>query len=143
MLLRPPKAASLSDPPKALESRYSAEFEAFWAIYPRKRDKAPAFKAHEAKLKHGAAPELLRTAAEHFAAFVEESGTEDDYIPYAATWLNEGKWLDFRDGVPRTPVKRGGNGRRPHANPMDEAEAKIAARHAQQQDTQRTWRALA
>lgn len=107
MLLRPAEAARLSITPKSLE-RYSSDFEAFWAIYARKRDKQPAFTAYEKLRKRGATPDQLRTAAEHFAAFVEENGTEEAYVPYAATWMNEGKWLDFRDGVPRPAPRSNG-----------------------------------
>lgn len=93
----------------SLEPGYSAEFEAFWQRYPKKRDKVDAFSQFEKTLRLGATAEMLETAAGHFAAYCDEMGTEDSFIPYPATWLNRRSYLDFRDGPPKP---RTGSGRR-------------------------------
>lgn len=111
VLTTPPAAAERAGAPptiKALEPRYSADFELWWAWYPRRREKIAAYRAYRKTLEAGATDTELLLAARHCAAHVEEQGTEERFIPLPATFLGPSrKWLDFRDGVPcevtRTP----------------------------------------
>lgn len=78
------------------KSPYSAEFELFWEAYPKKRGKDAAFKAWEQRRKKRELPEL----SELLAALGEAKRTHDwskeggRYVPYPATWLNQGRWAD-------------------------------------------------
>ncbi len=69
-------------------------FEEFWQAYPRKVGKDAAQKAYE---KREPSAELL---ASMLAAIKAQSQSEawrkDDgqFIPYPATWLNQGRWMD-------------------------------------------------
>lgn len=68
-----------------------AGFIAFWSIYPRKVDRKRALKAYK-----GTAPDdvhLLLDGAEAWAAYWRREGTEEKFIPHAATWLNNERWL--------------------------------------------------
>jgi hypothetical protein len=65
------------------------DFATFWASYPRKVGKFMAHKAYIASLKHASAEEIL--------AGVERSKrgwTDPKFIPYPATWLRAGRWMD-------------------------------------------------
>lgn len=64
-------------------------FAAFWAIYPRKIDKKRALKAYNAA-KPAAQP--LLDGARRWAAYWTKDGTDERFIPHAATWLNNERW---------------------------------------------------
>ena len=91
---------SLSPPPAAEEVldgpslKYTAEFEAWWAAYPRKSGKVAAFEAYKrAKKKIGpGAPEKLAAAVTDLAKAM--AGKEERFIPHPTTWLNQGRWDD-------------------------------------------------
>lgn len=90
------------DKPKA---EYSDDFEQFWQNYPRKIAKKEAYRAWTARLKGGALPGDMVSAAEHYAEYCEQRHAETQYIKHAATFL--GPDLHFRDyitGIPE-PVK--------------------------------------
>jgi hypothetical protein len=77
---------SMVDPPKKKE-KYSEEFETFWSAYPRKMNcsKLMAFKAWK-KLD----PDEQSQAAKALPSFCNSTrGREEQYIPHAATWLNQ------------------------------------------------------
>lgn len=109
-----------------LEPPYSAEFEAWWALCPKKRDKPDAFKAYQAKRRAGAHPDWLAAAMRHFAAYLEANPPESEqFIPSPARFLNSGRWLDFRDGQPapvRLPQRRNGHAPRPQPQPDERSE---------------------
>ena len=91
---------SLSPPPAAEEAsegpglKYTAEFEAWWAAYPRKSGKVAAFEAYKrAKKKIGpGAPEKLASAVASLSKAM--AGKEERFIPHPTTWLNQGRWDD-------------------------------------------------
>lgn len=71
-----------------------AEFDKFWAIYPRKDSKVQAEKAF-AKLSPN--EQLFAEILEGVGrAETSEQWRKDDgkFIPYASTWLNQRKWED-------------------------------------------------
>lgn len=71
-----------------------AEFEAWWAVWPRKVSKVGARKAYRAaRRKKVSAAHLLTTATNQAAAW-KASGKAREYIPHAATWLNEERYGD-------------------------------------------------
>lgn len=69
-------------------------FEAFWQAYPKKASKAQAEKAF-AKLKPN--DDLLHemlSALEWQKVTVDWTKSKGQFIPYAATWLNNRRWED-------------------------------------------------
>lgn len=71
------------------ESGYSANFESFWKVYPRKVDKGQAYKKYQARLKDGFTPEELQEAAENYAKRCAKEHTEKKYIKHAKTFLGD------------------------------------------------------
>lgn len=75
-------------------------FDEFWTAYPKKRAKDDAMKAF-VKRKPG------RDLLEQLLGAIEAQKRSDDwlkengkYIPYPATWLNDGRWMDEIDAEP-------------------------------------------
>lgn len=68
-----------------------AAFDAFWKLYPRKRDVGHARSAFIAGLKKAPLPEIM---AGLDRALLTWADAEPRFIPYAATWLRGEGWLD-------------------------------------------------
>ena len=68
------------------------EFEKFWAVYPRHREKFRARTAYDKALKH-VSHEKIMIAVRHYAE--EVRGKELKFVKHPATWLNAGCWLDY------------------------------------------------
>ena len=66
---------------------YCSSFEEFWAVYPRKKEKAKASKAYQARLKDGFSEEELLNAAKQYAAECIRERREEKYIKLGATFL--------------------------------------------------------
>lgn len=73
-----------------------AEFDAWYAEYPRKRGKGQAIKAYWIARKK-ADPEQLLAAVRSQAPMLMAKGAE--LCPYPATWLNGERWADQPDNV--------------------------------------------
>lgn len=73
------------------------EFRAFWEAYPRKRDGAGSAVAawHRAMDKASAETVMAGLARFPFSA-------DPQYVPMAATWLNQQRWRTEADTAPRT-----------------------------------------
>ena len=86
--------ASQDDP----QEKYPADFEAFWALYPRKEGKHDAVKAW--KKNKQKIPKL-----EKLKAALDWQKTTDQWqrgiIPHATTWLNGHRWQDDQPVPPR------------------------------------------
>ena len=80
-------------------SNYSTDFEEFWAIYPRKADKAQAYKKYKARLEDGFSHEQLLEAAKNYADQCKRDRTEDKYIKHGKTFLGES--TPFLDYLPK------------------------------------------
>lgn len=80
-------------------SNYSKEFEKFWSMYPRKMDKAQAYKKYNARLKDGFSPDELYTAACNYSGQCQKDKTESKYIKHAKTFLGES--TPFLDYLPK------------------------------------------
>lgn len=79
-----------SNPPKAPQGG-EADFDRFWAAYPKKVGKQAARKAfHRAKVP----VETLLRAIEVQECSDQWSRDGGRYIPNPATWLNQGRWDD-------------------------------------------------
>ena len=68
-------------------------FAAFWAAYPRKVAKQAAMKAFEKAMKLTTLDILLDALDRHkqSAQWIKDGG---NFIPHAATWLNQQRWED-------------------------------------------------
>lgn len=78
---------------------YTSDFEEFWLIYPRKADKAQAYKKYKARLEDGFSHEQLCEAARNYAAQCKQDRTEDKYIKHGKTFLGES--TPFLDYMPK------------------------------------------
>ena len=103
----PPVEPPRDDPPgetkeakKPAGSQYTPAFEQFWEAYPRKDEKANAYKKYKARLNDGFSEEELLRAAMAYAAQCKKLQTEKHYIKLAKTFLSESTpFVDFlREG---------------------------------------------
>ena len=75
---------------------YSADFEAWYGMYPKKVGREAAKRAYASARKSASKSDLT----DGLAAAVSEwrsLGTEKRYIPNPSTWLNQGRWADEHD----------------------------------------------
>lgn len=76
------------------ELEYPQEFEAFWKIYPRNKDKKKAFKCWLNTLNTGTDAGDLEMAATNYAQEVQ--GREREYVKHPSTFLSKDEpWRDF------------------------------------------------
>lgn len=71
---------------KQNNSTYTPEFESFWKVYPRKKEKLKAYRCYRAAIKDGYTPEQLKHCAEVYAS--ECKGLQEQYIKHASTFLS-------------------------------------------------------
>lgn len=86
----PPKAAGAPEQSRKPPT-YTQEFEAFWAVYPRRTGKLDASRSFQ-RARKLVAQDHLMAAAVVFAQACK--GKEERFIPHPATWLNQGRWDD-------------------------------------------------
>lgn len=79
----------------------ASEFDAWWAVYPRKVAKPAARKAY-AKARKTSDAAVLLAGARRYA--IERQGQEVKYTRYPATWLNDECWADETNTLPLDPV---------------------------------------
>lgn len=78
-------------------------FAIFWGLYPKKVAKGAAIKAWQ-KLSKNDQAEVLEALPNHIK-YWQFKGTEKEYIPYPASWLNQMRWLDELDfEAPKKPA---------------------------------------
>lgn len=66
---------------------YNAHFVTLWSAYPKKADKAAAYKQYQARLKDGYSEEELLQAVERYAAECKRENREQRYIKHCKTFL--------------------------------------------------------
>lgn len=66
---------------------YGCFFEELWKIYPRKKDKASAYKAYNARLNDGYSEDELLTATKAYAEECKKNYTEERYIKQGKTFF--------------------------------------------------------
>lgn len=76
------------------KNAYSADFEAFWAVFPIHRDKDKAQPAFEAALASGANLDTIIAGAATYAQWLKTTTTAPKY---AQGWLNGRRWEDELD----------------------------------------------
>lgn len=70
-----------------------ANFDAFWAAYPRREAKLDAIKAYAKARTQATAAEIL----DGVERYKQTMPDEKRYRPLPASWLNAGRWLDEYD----------------------------------------------
>lgn len=108
---------------KAREAR-SAEFEQFWAVYPRKVGKKDALKAFK---KAKTSVDVLIAAIERQKQSQQWIKDDGQYIPNPATWLNQGRWED-EVTPPRDIHVKPGYGVQKHNDHLGDFEREAVAR---------------
>ena len=93
---------------KVKDNKYSCAFEALWAAYPRKKEKANAYKCYNARLADGFSEDELLTAVKRYADECKTRGTEARYIKLGATFL--GPNTPFSDYLGDYKPEDAGNG---------------------------------
>lgn len=77
---------------------YSVFFETLWNEYPRKKEKAKAYKCYQARIKDGYSDEELLQAIKNYSADCKTDKTEDRYIKLCATFLGPNTpFIDYLD----------------------------------------------
>jgi len=89
----PSTQASKQTPPTP--SPLMERFDDFWEIYGKKVGKGQAERAWRAARKKADAVTIIDGAAA-FIAWTTKSGTDPQFIPHPATWLNGERWTDER-----------------------------------------------
>lgn len=78
-----------------------ADFEEFYAAYPRHVGKEAARRAFVKAVKNKAPAADIIEGARRYAAATAAAGTETRFIAHPATWLNAGRWSDdMEDAAP-------------------------------------------
>lgn len=80
-------------------SKFSTDFEELWSVYPRKVDKAQAYKKYKARLEDGFSYEQLLMAVRNYAEQCKRDRTEDKFIKHGKTFLGES--TPFLDYLPK------------------------------------------
>ena len=81
-------------------NKYICSFNDFWEAYPRKVEKARAYKSYQARLNDGYSEEDILTACKNYAKACEEDKTEAKYIKHASTFLSVHEpFLDYLKGA--------------------------------------------
>lgn len=89
----PLKGARIPVPRASKEEPYTPEFMEFWRAYPRRKEKARAFRVWKTRLKERLrdgtpiTPQVLIEAARRYAEECRTRGTLAEYIKYPATFL--------------------------------------------------------
>lgn len=82
--------------PRVSPNGYTKSFEEFWKNYPRKKEKARAYKCYMARLNDGYSEEELLTACKNYAYECEKEKTEQRYIKHGSTFLSDSMpFLDY------------------------------------------------
>ena len=105
----------LSPPPPAVvtttntkedtkDNLYTAEFLTFWSHYPRRVNKHEAAKAFRSICKSKKMFDCIISAAIRYKDQCKVSGTEQQFIPHATTWLRGRRFEEVEESV--KPQKR-------------------------------------
>ena len=70
---------------------YTASFEQMWDAYPRKKEKARAYRCYKARLKDGFSEDALFTAVKRYADECRIKNTDAEYIKHGATFFSADK----------------------------------------------------
>lgn len=90
-----------------IKNKYMCAFEQLWTVYPRKKEKARAYKCYRARLSDGFSEDELLLAVKRYAEECKENRTQKKYIKLASTFLsNNTPFLDYLgDYEPENNIK--------------------------------------
>ena len=82
-------------------------FAAFWDSYPRKVGRGVAAKAFAKAIQQIPDESAIRDGLQNALQVWKATGTEPQFIPHPATWLNQGRWADevALPGMPTAPTR--------------------------------------
>nr|DAU14416.1 MAG TPA: replisome organizer protein [Caudoviricetes sp.] len=87
------------------KKNYCVRFEQMWQAYPRKKEKAAAYKAYKARLSDGFSEDELETAVKRYADDCKSMHTEERYIKHAATFFGPNTpFADYLKGDRNGPI---------------------------------------
>jgi uncharacterized protein YdaU (DUF1376 family) len=110
---------SSSDSTLSAQNAQGGEFEKFWEAYPRKRGRDKAIKAWKVTAKKRPSLEKILAQLEAQKSTHDRQKEDGQYIPYPATWLNQGRWDDELLPVVAAPAQFA---RTPHAPDPEKAQ---------------------
>ena len=91
-----------------MSKKMQADFDSFWASYPRKVGKGAARKAFVKAMAKGVTLDTLIAAVEAQKHCRQWTKDGSDYIPHPSTWLNQERWEDvIEDEQPVSATYRG------------------------------------
>lgn len=71
------------------------EFEKIWSLYPRKIGKQKAFSHFKKARKVKKIPyETIENGLYRYISYLEQQGTDEQYIMHGSTWFGQEKWQD-------------------------------------------------
>ena len=71
------------------------EFEKIWALYPNKQGKQKAFQHFKKARKIKKIPyEIIENGLYRYIRYLEQQGTDQQYIMHGSTWFGQEKWQD-------------------------------------------------
>lgn len=77
-------------------NKYTCVFEELWSAYPRRKEKAKAYKCYQARLSDGFSEDELLLAVKRYAQECKIKKTEEQFIKHAATFLGANTpFLDY------------------------------------------------
>ena len=86
--------------------KYNVCFSEFWDHYPRKVEKAKAYKQYMARLHDGHTEEELLICCKNYAEVCKRNGTEQKYIKHGASFLSVNEpFLDYKE-LPKGEIKK-------------------------------------
>lgn len=81
------------------DKTYTCAFEQIWNAYPRKKEKAKAYKCYKARLADGFSEDELLLAVKRYADECKKNHTDERYIKLGATFLGPNTpFLDYLEG---------------------------------------------
>lgn len=105
----PKEKEKVKDNVKEKDNTYSCDFEALWSAYPRKKEKANAYKCYKARLADGFSEDELMTAVKRYADECKSRGTEVRYIKLGSTFLSSSTpFTDYLGDYKPEDTERGG-----------------------------------
>lgn len=94
---------------KEKDNTYSCAFEALWSAYPRKKEKANAYKCYKARLADGFSEDELMTAVKRYADECKARRTEVRYIKLGSTFLGPNTpFMDYLGDYKPEDTRQGG-----------------------------------
>ena len=89
------KTQDLEPSPKTYNQGYTRNFDEFWQVYPRHRDKRKAFKAwRNAVARLGATADARAAIIAGAIRYRDDPNRLDEFTKYAEGWLNGDGWED-------------------------------------------------